>query len=140
MKQRVLVDTGPVVALLSRRDIHHEICMQELRNIKTPLLTCWPVVTEAAWLLRNQPSGLRRLFESLEEDFFRLVDLDPPCFRWIGDFMRRYQKLGTQLADAALVYVAERDGIDVIFTLDRRDFSVYRFRRDRSFLLVPQQQ
>jgi predicted nucleic acid-binding protein len=140
MRQRVLVDTGPMVAIASSRDSHHEICMEELRSIKTPLLTCWPVVTEAAWLLRDQPLGLRRLFKSLEDELFRVADLDAACFPWIADFVRRYQKLGAQLADAALVYLAEREGIDVIFTLDRRDFSVYRFRRDWSFVLVPREQ
>ena len=49
----------------------------------------------------------------------------------------RYSNLRPQLADAALVYLAEREGIDTIFTLDRRDFSVYRTARNRPFRLLP---
>ena len=51
--------------------------------------------------------------------------------------MRRYQSLGAQLADAALVYLAEREDTDQVFTLDRRDFSVYRFGRNRRLRLLP---
>ena len=36
-----------------------------------------------------------------------------------------------------LVHVAEREGIDTVFTLDRRDFSVYRLPRGKQFTIVP---
>ena len=52
--------------------------------------------------------------------------------------MRRYQGIRPQLADAAIVYLAEREGIDTIFTLDRRDFSVYRSARKRPFRILPE--
>jgi predicted nucleic acid-binding protein len=41
------------------------------------------------------------------------------------------------LANAALVYLADREGIDTIFTLDRRDFGVYRSTQKRAFRIVP---
>ena len=42
-----------------------------------------------------------------------------------------------QLADAALVYLAERDGFDTIFTLDRRNFPVYQSGRKRALRIIP---
>jgi predicted nucleic acid-binding protein len=51
--------------------------------------------------------------------------------------MKTYQHIQPQLADAALVYLADREGIDTIFTLDRRDFFVYRSLGKRPFRIVP---
>jgi uncharacterized protein len=56
----------------------------------------------------------------------------------IGKILQRYRNLNAQLADAALVHLAERERLDTVFTLDRRDFSVYRFSGNRSFSLFPE--
>jgi len=50
--------------------------------------------------------------------------------------MKRYWNIKPQLADAALVHLAARDGLDTIFTLDRRDFSIYRLPRGRTFRII----
>lgn len=138
MIERLLVDTGPIVALLDRRDAHHAACKSQVAQHKGPLLTCWPVITEAAWLLRNDVPAIKRLFRSIESGLFELMDLDRRAAGWIGEFMERYQNLGTQVADAALLYLAERDRIETIFTLDRRDFSVYRTSAGASLKIVPE--
>jgi hypothetical protein len=54
-----------------------------------------------------------------------------------GELMAKYESIRPQLADAALAYLAEREGIDTICTLDRRDFSVYRRGRKHGFHIVP---
>jgi predicted nucleic acid-binding protein len=53
--------------------------------------------------------------------------------------MRKYKALRPQLADAVLIHLADREQIDTIFTLDRRDFSVYRTKRGGRFRLLPEQ-
>ena len=55
----------------------------------------------------------------------------------VADVMKEYRDIRPQLADAALVYLAGREGIDTIFTLDRRDFGVYRSTHKRAFRIVP---
>jgi len=57
--------------------------------------------------------------------------------RPIADLLKKYESMGPQLADASLVHLADRESIDTIFTLDRRDFSVYRSARNRRFRLIP---
>ncbi len=52
-------------------------------------------------------------------------------------FLERYSSIGVQMADAALMYIAEREDIDTVFTLDRRDFSVYRTTDGRALNIIP---
>ena len=134
----VLVDTGPLIAVLSPTDAHHRECVEQLHKLAPPLPTCWPVVTEAAWLLRREPAAIQRLLGSFDAGLLRLLVMNEAALPWIAAFLQRYRRLGPQLADAALVYLAEREDIDTVFTLDRRDFSVYRFGRNRSFHLLPE--
>ena len=135
--RRVLVDTGPLVAILSRADHHHEACVESLRAIPAPLFSCWPVITEAAWLLRTYPSAVQQLLRSIGRGFVELLPLDGAEAKSIVDVMKKYADLRPQTADAALVYLADREGIDTIFTLDQRDFSVYRSARKKSFRILP---
>jgi len=140
MPRRVLVDTGPLVAILSRGDEHHAACVKTLRQLPGPLFTCWPVITEAAWLLRSHSAAVQRLLRSCSETsrgFLKILPLSSAEAGEIADVMTAYQDIQPQLADAALVYLARREGIDTIFTLDRRDFAVYRSAQRRPFRLLP---
>jgi uncharacterized protein len=101
------------------------------------LLTCWPVLTEAAWLLRRRPVALGKLFEAFDAGLLELLTLDAAAISRVAAFLRRDEAVGAQLADAALVYLAEREDIRTGCTLDRRDFSVYRLKRNRALTLLP---
>jgi predicted nucleic acid-binding protein len=61
MSKQVIVDTGPLVAILCRDDQHHRACQVVAKQIAPPLITTWLVVTEAAWLLRRVSGGVERL-------------------------------------------------------------------------------
>lgn len=135
--QGVLLDTGPWVAILRKRDSQYHYCSERLQNIQTPLLVCWPVITEAAWLVQNDPQAIAGLFRGFSAGFVRLVDLDHAAIPWMQSFLWRYQNIGAQVADAAIMYLAERDGLDTVFTLDRRDFSIYRLPSGRALNLLP---
>jgi predicted nucleic acid-binding protein len=136
--RRVLVDTGPLVAILSRADHHHEACVQALRALPAPLFSCWPVITGAVWLLRAYPSAVQQLLRSIGSGFVELLPLQGSEAKSIADVMKKYANLHPQVADAALVYLADREGIDTIFTLDQRDFSVYRSARKKAFRILPE--
>ena len=135
--RRVLVDTGPLVAILSSVDQHHQTCVETLRQLPGPLFSCWPVITEAAWLLRAYPRAVQQLLRSTNDGFLELLSLASAEAKDVAEIMKTYHDIRPQLADAALVYLAHREGIDAIFTLDRRDFSVYRSARKRPFHIVP---
>jgi predicted nucleic acid-binding protein len=135
--RRVLVDTGPLVAIMSRADQHHKACLEALHDLPGPLFSCWPVITEAAWLLRGHKGAVRQLLDSISAGFLELLIIQSAEAAGIGKVMEKYRNIRLQLADAALVYLAERDEFDTIFTLDRRDFSVYQAGRKGAFHIFP---
>jgi predicted nucleic acid-binding protein len=132
-----MIDAGPLVAIVSRRDAQHQRCVAELDTLPTPLLTCWPVMAEAFWLVRDNQDAVAGLFRGFADNLWTIAYLGPESLPSLEAFLKRYHKIGAQLADACLVYLAEREGIDTIFTLDRRDFSVYRYARNRRLKIIP---
>jgi hypothetical protein len=133
----ILIDTGPLVALCRADDFHHQACVDAASELETTPLTCWPCITEAAWLLRKQPLGVDRLFAELASRSFGILEIDLAGVRRIREFLETYRSFGAQVADAALIHLAEREGIETIFTLDRRDFSVYRTNRGAALRVIP---
>jgi predicted nucleic acid-binding protein len=133
----VLLDTGPLVALLNPHDQHHEACSEQARRITGAVFTSWAVVTEAAWLLRGLPNGLARLMQAIDEHKIGCLHLDIQSHHWLAKMATQYSSLVPQLADLSLLYLAEQHGIDHIFTLDRRDFSVFRKTSGELLELLP---
>ena len=138
--RRILLDTGPLVALLSLTDSRHQLCVDTFAKLPPPLLTCWPVLTEAAWLLRKQHRPIDRLAEAQTAGMFNLLPLGSDSLTAIAAIMRRYEDSGIQFADAALAHLADRENITTVFTLDRRDFSIIRLKRNRTLKLLPEVQ
>jgi predicted nucleic acid-binding protein len=136
-ERRVLLDTGPLVALLVASDSYHRLCVNAYAQLSAPLLTCWPVLTEAAWLLRKQHRPIDRLTDAHAAGMFALLPLNGDSLAEIAAIMRRYEDAHLQLADAALVHLAERESIHTIFTTDRRDFSMIRLKRNRVLRIIP---
>ena len=133
----VLVDAGPLVALLDSADRDHEVCVDALRALRDPLITVWPAFTEAMYLLRGSWRAQRALWSRLETDALALAPLDEDDAPRMRELMEKYKDTPMDLADAALVRVAERDSMLQIFTLDRAHFTIYRPGRRRRFSIVP---
>jgi predicted nucleic acid-binding protein len=133
----VLVDAGPLVALLDRGDPEHEACVATLKTLRDALITVWPAFTEAMYLLRGSWQGQRALWSRLETDALALARLDESDAPRMRELMEKYRDLPMDLADAALVRVAERESLTYIFTLDRTHFATYRAGRRRRFSVVP---
>jgi predicted nucleic acid-binding protein len=133
----ILVDAGPLVALIHADDQHHNGCRVVLRSLREPLGTVWPVFTEAMYLLNFSSQAQEALWEMMDRSVVRLLPLDEGDIPRMRELMRKYRDLPMDLADAALVRVAEREKLRRIFTLDRRDFEVYRPSRLGRFSLLP---
>lgn len=133
----ILVDTGPLVALLDRSDPFHPDCRKAFQGLTDDLVTVWPVLTEAMYFLKSSwdaQSALWGLVRTGPVEILPLMDQDIDRMK---DLMHKYRDLPMDLADAALVCVAEREKIRRVFTLDRKGFNVYRPSRLGRFLLIP---
>ena len=133
----ILVDAGPLVALLHRDDQHHRKCVEALTEIRDPLVTVWPAFTEAMYLLNFSWRAQDALWALVLEETVRLLPLDADDHARMRDLMKKYRMLPMDLADAALVAVAERERIRRVFTTDRRDFSIYRPAKLGKFMILP---
>ena len=102
----------------------------QLQSIQEPLLTVWPALPEAMCLLTHSLEAQEAVGTLL------IAELTDDCAR-MRHLMRKYADLPMDLADPALVAVAEREKISRIFTLDRRDFEVYRPAAIRRFEILP---
>ncbi len=124
-----IVDTGPLVAFVQRRDAFHKWTREILDQLEAPLLTCEPVLTEACFLITRGGGNADDLLELVERGLIL------PCFELQKEIsrarglMKRYSKLPLSLADACLVRMAEQIADCRIVTLDGH-FQIYR-RHDR---------
>ncbi len=133
----ILVDAGPLIALIHADDAHHQRCREVLASLREPMLTVWPALTAAMYLLNFSAAAQDTLWEILETDALLVAGLDEMDYPRMRELMKKYRDLPMDLADAALVRVAERERIRRVFTIDRRDFEVYRPAGIRQFDIVP---
>jgi hypothetical protein len=125
------------VALIHADDRHHASCREALEQIRDSLATVWPVITEAMYLLDFSGQAQDGLWRLLERDAVKILPLDAGDVPRMRELMRKYRDLPMDLADAALVRASEREKISRVFTIDRRDFEVYRPRGIRRFTILP---
>ena len=132
----VLVDAGPFVALIDRQDTHHARCVEALRDIRDPLVTVWPALVEAMYLLDTGPEQAT-LWSMIQAGPILIAPFGNDDLPRLRELMAKYRDLPMDLADAALMHVAERDGYRRVFTVDRSDFEVYRVAGRERLTLVP---
>ena len=125
---RFVIDTGPLVALLNRRDRHHTWVREVLDTVEPPLFTCEAVVSEACFLLGKLRGGRDAVLRLVSNDVVKIdfqirVEIEP-----VRGLMRKFANVPMSVADACLVRMTELEPQSVIMTLDS-DFRVYRRNR-----------
>lgn len=131
----IIADTGFWLALANARDHHHEVARRALSELREPLITTWPVLTETCHLLVSRlgtAAGVT-LMASGAQGAFRVFALDATHFERIAALMEKYADLPMDLADASLVVLAEELGSGRILSTDTRDFRAYRWKNRRPF-------
>ena len=121
----VIVDTGPLVALLNRRERHHVWAVETMDTIEPPIFTCGAVLSEACFLLQGVKGGSDAVLELVargivRSEFHVMAELDA-----LRVLMKKFASVPMSLADACLVRMSEQHPRTVVLTLDS-DFKIYR--------------
>ena len=128
--QSTLVDSGPLIALFDRDDRHHGRVASFLKDNPLELVTTWPVLTEVCALLPR--AAALDFVEYVCRGGITVENLGPDDLGVMLSLGRKYSDVPMDFADASLVALAIRAGVDTILSLDQ-DFDIYRLAHRKSF-------
>lgn len=137
MSQPILIDTGVLVALLSRNDRYHEWAIDAVSSLRKPFLTCEAVITETCFLLSRNAQSHEQVFALLERGALEISFNLATEVQTISALMMRYQSVPMSFADACLVRMTELFPGSQLLTLDS-DFQIYRMNRDQLISVITQ--
>jgi len=122
---KALLDTGPLVAYLNRKDEHHAWAVECWDALYEPLVICEAVFSEAIFVLQSDGLSHEPILRLVERGILRVDFVMDDHRADVFRLLRKYQDLPMSLADACLVRMSELTEQSRVFTTDR-DFLVYR--------------
>ena len=132
-----LIDTGAILALLDKDDRWHESCVDAFQQLRLPLLTSEAVLTELFHLVGDSRKEMEAAWKFVRSGALVVGAIDHGELPHLYALMSRYWDRPMDFADATLVYLAKRESLSVILTLDQGDFATYRIEGKRQFRVLP---
>jgi predicted nucleic acid-binding protein len=133
----IIIDTGPIGALVDAGDQQHAWVKAQFARLRPPLLTCEAVLTESSFLIARAGGDVSAAVQLVERGVLSIAQLFDKEAASIARLMRRYEDVPISLADACLVRLVELTSQSTLFTLDS-DFEIYRQKGRRLIpLLTP---
>lgn len=122
----LVLDTGPILALLDANDRYHTACVQMVREIAETLVVPTATLVEVDYWVRRRltPQVWRAFVEDVAAGAYRLEGANETDLIRACEIEERYVDLGVGFVDASVIALCERLGEPKVATLDRRDFSV----------------
>ena len=124
-RPEIIVDTGPLIALLRRGEAAFDWVAKQFQVFTPPFATCEAVLTEAFFLLASEWNGPTRLFDLLGSGLLAVDFSISAEHGALAALMAKYRDLPMSLTDACLVRMAELNPEAKVLTLDRH-FRQYR--------------
>lgn len=136
-----IADTGFLVALLNQTDAKHQLILTLYSKLTAPLFVPQTVLAETAYLV-GRSSGILTVVTflrsfSVKKSRLRLCTLTEQDTDRVAEILEEYQDSRIDFVDASVMAVAERYQVHTIFTIDQRDFRIFRPRHVDHFLLLP---
>jgi predicted nucleic acid-binding protein len=135
MVRTVIVDTGVLVALLSKRDQHHEWAVEQAMGHPLPWATSEAVLSETYHRISPSPCARKGLLEMIRRGALSFPFALPPSLGRMADLLEKFSDLPTSVADANLLLMAEHMPGAQIWTTDS-DFLVYRMRGKKAPVVI----
>ncbi|MCC6222244.1 MAG: PIN domain-containing protein [Thermoleophilia bacterium] len=135
----LVIDTGPIVAILDRDDEAHARCAELLSSTDEWRVIPSPVLPEVDALCRRHQAreAFTRLLGDVRRGAIRVEDLLPEDYERVMEILDGYRDLRVGFVDAAVLAIVERLGETRLATLDRRHFGVMRPRHIEALELLP---
>lgn len=135
----LLVDTGPLVAFINRKDADHEACTALLGSRTDDLLVTPYVLTEACYLVGKYVGAEAEvnLVEAASVGDLVQTDVLATDLTRIAELVRQYRSFPLGIADASVIALAERLGTTEVATLDHRHFRAIKPRHCQALTLLP---
>ncbi len=137
MAADTLVDTGAILALLDRTDRWHDVCVEAFHQLRLPLLTSEAVLTELFHLVGDSRHEIETAWKFVRSGALRLLPLEDSELPEVQALMSRYSDRPMDFADSTLVYLARRERLTTVFTVDHADFTTYRIEGRKRFRIYP---
>ena len=126
--ERIVVDTGPLVAVFSRSDQHQHWARTEFERLTPPVFTCEAVLSEAQLLIQERGGNPRAVLELIQRGILNVAfGLEDEVERLL-ELQRAYADVPISLADACLVRMTELHTRSRVMTTDS-DFRIFRRNR-----------
>ncbi len=132
-----LIDTGAILALLDKKDRWHGECVEALRQCRLPLLTSEAVLTELFHLVGDGRHEMESAWKFVRSGALLIAPIHDAELPEIHALMSLYRDRPMDFADGTLVYLAKREALTTILTVDHADFDTYRIEGKRRFQVVP---
>lgn len=129
----VLLDTGPLVALIDKADDRHSLAKSIFGQCAIPLVTSEAVITEACYLAdKGDSGGAQKIIELGEKGVYQISFEMRENLPLLRNLLEKYRDTPISLADACLIGCAEIHNQPRILTFDS-DFEFYRWGKNRKF-------
>ena len=134
----LVVDTGPLVALLDASDPDHDACTRLLTGAREDRIVPAPVLVELEYLLRPVPGAFAKILDQARAGALVVRDLTAGDLERVGQIVATYASASVGFVDAAVLATVEALSETKVVTLDRRHFSILRPRHVEALRLLPE--
>jgi len=125
VKNITLVDSGPLIALFDKGDKYHQDILKFFKAYRGEFVTTWAVVTEVTHMLDFNLKVQLDFLKWLELGAVEIYEIKQSDLTEIIPMMTKYTNVPMDLADSTLMFVAQKESIKEIVSIDS-DFDIYR--------------